>query len=261
MKAAEQGGIPAAFVVNGRQDRLDRPPRGLDEPLAKIVAGDWDATAMAKERLIAKTKERKVNAVRDKIFKVYRTGDFKAASPNTMETTSGDAELTEEFASLKFAALCNSGAIDEGLAIGGKLLEANHDKPQVLNNVFWSVINPTLKTAPDPRVAQLALKAARADELTGGRASPSLTPWPWRFPAPVTSRKPSRPRKKRSNSSKPRSRTGGPSPHVNFITSGWKCFARPPRKRAGGRDVAHSVVEPVTCSGGAGNAPDVARPA
>ena len=32
------------------------------------------------------------------------------------------------------------------------------------------MIGPTLKTAPDPRVAQLALKAARrADELTNGK--------------------------------------------------------------------------------------------
>jgi thiol-disulfide isomerase/thioredoxin len=170
MKAAEEDGIPTAFVVKDGKIAWIGHPMSMDEPLAKIVAGDWDATAMAKERLVAKTKERKVNAVRGKIFKVYRTGDYKAALATIEETTSGDAELAEEFASLKFAALCNSGAIDDGLALGGKLLEANSDKPHVLNNVFWSVIGPTLKTAPDPRVAQLALKAARrADELTNGK--------------------------------------------------------------------------------------------
>jgi thiol-disulfide isomerase/thioredoxin len=155
MKAAEEDGIPTAFVVKDGKIAWIGHPMSMDEPLAKIVAGDWDATAMAKERLVAKTKERKVNAVRGKIFKVYRTGDYKAALATIEETTSGDAELAEEFASLKFAALCNSGAIDDGLALGGKLLEANHDKPQMLNNVFWSVIS---------------LKAARrADELANGK--------------------------------------------------------------------------------------------
>ena len=89
---------PTAFVVKDGKIAWIGHPMSMDEPLAKIVAGDWDATAMAKERLVAKTKERKVNAVRGKIFNVYRTGDYKAALATIEETTSGDAELAEEFA-------------------------------------------------------------------------------------------------------------------------------------------------------------------
>ena len=105
-----------------------------------------------------------------KILQPYRAGDFKATIAAIEEATSGDADLAEQFASVKFAALCKSGEIDKGLALGAKILEANQDKAHVLNNAFWTVVNPKLKTAPDPRIAQLALKGLhRADELTHGK--------------------------------------------------------------------------------------------
>jgi thiol-disulfide isomerase/thioredoxin len=170
LKAAEENGIPTAFVVKDGKIAWIGHPMKLDAPLAEITAGDWNATALAKTRLAEKITERKSSVVREKVFPVYRTGDFKAALAALEETTSGDAELAESFAGLKFDCLCNSGAIDEGLALGAKLLAANMDKPHQLNNDFWAVIDPQLKKAPDPRVAQLALKAARrADELTSGK--------------------------------------------------------------------------------------------
>ena len=170
LKAAEENGIPTAFVVRDGKIAWIGHPMELDAPLAKITAGDWDATALAKERLAEKTKERKATVVRDKVFPVYRTGDHKATLAALEEATSSDTEMAEEFAWLKFTCLCNSGAIDAGLAVGEKLLKAYHDKPHALNNYFWPVINPKLKTEPDSRVAQLALRAARrADELTKGK--------------------------------------------------------------------------------------------
>jgi hypothetical protein len=142
----------------------------LDEPLAKITAGDWDPAAGAKERLAAKIRQRKSSAVWEKILKPYRAQDYKATLTALDEATSGDPDLAEEFAAVKFAALCNGGDVEAGLAVGAKLLKSNHDKPLALNNDFWYVIDPKLKKEPDPRVAELALRAARrADELTKGK--------------------------------------------------------------------------------------------
>ena len=170
LKAAEEKGIPTAFVVKDGKIAWIGHPMNLDEPLAKITSGDWDATAHAKERLVAKTRQRKAALVQQKILQPYRAGDFKATLAAIEEATSGDADLAEQFASVKFAALCKCGEIDQGLAIGAKILETNHDKPHALNNIFWAVVHPKLKTAPDPRIPQLALKAMRrADELTHGK--------------------------------------------------------------------------------------------
>ncbi|HZW30261.1 MAG TPA: redoxin domain-containing protein [Isosphaeraceae bacterium] len=170
MKAAEENGIPTAFVIRDGKIAWIGHPMNLDEPLAKITAGDWDPAARAKERLTEKTRERKASVVWEKILKPYRAQDYKATLAALEEATSGDAELAEEFAWVKFAALCNGGDADAGLAIGEKLLRSNHDKPHALNNYFWNVIDLKLKKEPDPRVAELALRAARrADELTKGK--------------------------------------------------------------------------------------------
>ena len=170
MKAAEENGIPTAFVVRDGKIAWIGHPMELDAPLAKITAGEWDPRAVAQERLKAKVRERKATAVREKVFTPFRAGDYKATVAAIEEATSGDADLAEEFAWLKFAALCNGGDVEAGLALGEKLLETYRDQPHALNNYFWNVIDPRLKTEPDPRVARLALRAARrADELTKGK--------------------------------------------------------------------------------------------
>ena len=141
----------------------------MDEPLAKITAGDWDPATMASKRLVEKTKERKATVVREKVFPLYNARDYKATIAAIDEATTSDPELADEFAWLKFAALCNGGDIEPGLELGAKLLEKNKDNPNALNNYFWNVITPKLKNEPDPRVARLALQAARrAVELTKG---------------------------------------------------------------------------------------------
>ena len=95
MKAAEENGIPTAFVVHDGKIAWIGHPMEMDEPLAKITAGEWDPKALARTRLAAKTKERKVTAVRKKVFTPYRAGDYKATLAAIEEATSGDPELAE----------------------------------------------------------------------------------------------------------------------------------------------------------------------
>jgi thiol-disulfide isomerase/thioredoxin len=167
MKAAEENAIPTAFVVRDERISWIGHPMQMDEALARIVDGDWDARLRAKDRLTAKSRERKAVPVQAKVFKPFRAGDYKATLAAIEEVTSGDPDLVEVFAWVKFAATCNGGDADRGLALGSKLLESNFDEPQVLNNTFSYVIDPELKRDPDPRVAHLALRAVRrAVELT-----------------------------------------------------------------------------------------------
>jgi thiol-disulfide isomerase/thioredoxin len=169
MKAAEENGIPAAFVVRDGKIAWIGHPMDLDAPLAKIVEGTWDPGDLVAKRLAEKTRERKASSVREKVFPIYNAGDYKATVRAIDEATSGDPDLASEFAWLKFASLCNGADVDAGLELGARLFEANIDKPGPLNNYFWNVITPKLKNEPDPRVAALALRAARrAVELTGG---------------------------------------------------------------------------------------------
>jgi thiol-disulfide isomerase/thioredoxin len=161
MRAAEEHGIPTAFVVRDGTIAWIGHPMELDEPLAKINAGNWDPKSQAKERLVAKTKERKATLVREKVFPLYQSGDYKATVTAIEESTTSDPELAEEFAWVKFAALCNGADVERGLELGARLLETYKDDAGALNNYFWNVIDPSLKNDPHPRVARLALQAAR----------------------------------------------------------------------------------------------------
>ena len=169
MKAAEENGLPTAFVVHDKKIAWIGHPMDLDEPLAKIVAGEWDPSEMASKRLVKKTKERKATVVREKVFPLYNACKYRATVAAIVEATRDDSELADTFAWLKFAALCNGGDVEPGLELGARLLEQNKDNPNALNNFFWNVIRPNLEKEPDPRVAQLALRAARrAVELSKG---------------------------------------------------------------------------------------------
>jgi len=170
MKAAEENGIPTAFVVNDGKIAWIGHPSELDEPLAKITSGDWKLGDLAGKRLAAKVVERKMTTIQGRIYTPYWAHDYKATLAAIEECTSGDAELAEKFALTKFASLCNGGDIEPGLKLGNKLFESNNDNANALNNIFWNVIDPRQMIAkPDPRVAQLALRAAlRAVELCHG---------------------------------------------------------------------------------------------
>lgn len=166
MAAAEEHGIPTAFVVQDNKIQWIGHPLRLDDALAKIVARDWNPSELAAQRLVDKAKESKARLVRTKIFTPYRAHDYLGTVAAIDEATKDDPELASQFATLKFVALCNGGNIDAGLALGKELLETYKDKAGQLNALAWDVIEPGLPT-PDPRVVQVALAAARrAVELT-----------------------------------------------------------------------------------------------
>jgi len=169
MKAAEEHGIPTAFVIRDGKIAWIGHPMAMDEPLAKITAGDWDPKAKAAERLVAKAKEKKMMPVRQKVYKPFRDRDYKATLAAIDEITTSDPELTDQFEIVKFTALCQLGETDPALALANKLTETYKDNAGGLNAVAWAIVDPESKQMPDPRLTRLALKAAqRADELSKG---------------------------------------------------------------------------------------------
>jgi thiol-disulfide isomerase/thioredoxin len=171
MKAAEENGIPAAFVIRDGKIAWIGHPMSMDEPLAKITSGEWSTADMAKTRLAEKARERKAMSVQSKIYTPYQSGDYKGTLSAIEEATSSDPELAEQFAPLKLDCLSRTGETDQALKLGHKLLDKYHDQGMALNNVFFPLIAMELKGDPDPRIAKLALEAARrANELTRGKS-------------------------------------------------------------------------------------------
>ncbi|MDR3635447.1 MAG: redoxin family protein [Isosphaeraceae bacterium] len=169
MNAAEEDGIPTAFIVRDGTIAWIGHPMKMDEPLAKITAGDWDPKADAGERLVKKTKEKKIRVIRQKVYKPLRARDYKATLAAIEEVTASEPELAGEFELSRFIALANSGDVDAALPLGTKLVDAHPDDLGILNGVAWGVVDLKLKKDPDPRLIPLALKAARrADKVSKG---------------------------------------------------------------------------------------------
>ncbi len=171
MMAASENGIPAAFIIHDGKIAWIGHPMKMDDPLAKVVAGTWDSKSLAATRLAEKRKEKKMVAVQMKIITPYRSRDYRATLSAIDEVIAADPEMANEpmIGSLRLHSLNATGATDEAIKLGEKLLKSFHDDPMALNNAFYGVIDLGLPRAPDPRMAKLALQATlRADELTKG---------------------------------------------------------------------------------------------
>ena len=166
LKAAVEDGIPTAFVVRHAKIAWIGHPLDLDAPLDRIAAGTWNPSTQIPDRLAMKRRGRRANEIRDQVFPIYNDGHYQDVVTALDQATINDPILADEFAWLRFAALCNGADVAAGLELGTRRLETNYDNAYVLNNDAWNVISPRLRHDPDPRVAQLALRAAqRAVEL------------------------------------------------------------------------------------------------
>ncbi len=128
MVPAGQTGIPAAFIVDqaGKVAWIGHP-MGMDGPLAKIVAKEWNLANEAK---------------------------------NYAESIAGQAKLE------RYNALFAGKKFDQAYALGKELVTgAFKNDSAVLNDLSWRIVDPEAK--PAKQDLDLALAAAtRANELT-----------------------------------------------------------------------------------------------
>jgi thiol-disulfide isomerase/thioredoxin len=169
MQAAGENGIPAAFVVDGTgRVAWIGHPMSMDEPLEKIVKGEYDVDKAASERKAAKGREKKLTAL---IEKLQQTGGPKEATkllPDIEALMSEDAELAQQLAGLKFSLLLAS---DEAKAVAYARELAKGDMAKnamMLNNLAWSLVDPSSDREIGDEAKAAALEIAqRADEATG----------------------------------------------------------------------------------------------
>ncbi len=86
MRAAGEGGIPTAFIVGktGLIEWIGHPLR-LDEPVTKIIAGEWDREAYAAER----SEEKLVRAQMGQIARLMQKNKFDEALAKLDELIAG----------------------------------------------------------------------------------------------------------------------------------------------------------------------------
>jgi thiol-disulfide isomerase/thioredoxin len=175
LTAAEEHGIPTAFIIHDRKIAWIGHPMGMDSPLSRVTSGQFDATAEAKHRLATKLAERKERQLGEKLAGLYRARKYKETVAAIDEAAGEDTQLGERFVSLKLAALCYGGDVEAGLALGQRLLQADANNALKLKNDFRSLNDASSTNSPDLRVNQMAVKAAqRIVELSRERDPMSL---------------------------------------------------------------------------------------
>lgn len=146
MLAAAQPGIPTAFIVDqtGTIAWIGQPHE-MDEPLSKIVAGQWDV----------------------------------AAERSRFEPTQ-QASLGQMRFSMAARKKDAAGMLEHGRA----LLEARGADAGTLNMVAWSIVDPGrgIDFAANPKLAEFALDAAkRANTATGNADAGTLDTLAWAY--------------------------------------------------------------------------------
>lgn len=174
MQAANQGGIPCAFVVN--QDGLVAwigHPMGLDEPLEQITTGKFDIKRAAAdfkkqqdEEAAETAKSKAINEEVSNIVKLIRGGDHDAAMKATDEMVKKHPELAANLAPFVFQTmLTGSKEYEKAYAFAREAAEKYCSKsPEALNAMAWAILDAD---GVDHRDADLALTLAKkAVELT-----------------------------------------------------------------------------------------------
>jgi tetratricopeptide (TPR) repeat protein len=169
MQAAEQRGIPAAFIV-GKDGKIAwiGHPMTMDKPLAEIVAGTFNAKAYAEQQRRASMAEEELGKLGRSINELAGKGDFKGAVAKIDAFKTNDPAIAAQLAAVKVRLMTQydePGAARYVRDLANGMFKSD---PMWLNDTAWGMIGdePMWKN-PDKALA--LQMAQRAVELTQGK--------------------------------------------------------------------------------------------
>ncbi len=166
MKAAEQKGIPTAFIIDKTTHIawIGRP-MDMDKPLEQIEAGKWDIKAARADMDKQQAIEKKMAEVSQK----FRSAGNDPAKRLAVldDAIKSDPDMEPTLANIKFALMLNAQPdAPETIAYAARLTETVFkDDSAQLNSVAWNLVDPA-QPKRGKKLRAVALKAAlRADAL------------------------------------------------------------------------------------------------
>ena len=166
MKAAQQSGIPTAFIV-GRDAIVEwiGHPMSMDEPLAKITAGDWDRQAAIAQF----EKQRKLKQLSRELSVKIRAEEWDHAL-KMLDQLEEESGKSHQLSRMRLYVLQKAGRSEEASKLQADMVEQEWDSPVALNEIARSIV--TSKRQGD---LDLAVKAAqRASELRDHKDAATL---------------------------------------------------------------------------------------
>jgi thiol-disulfide isomerase/thioredoxin len=175
MKASESDGIPTAFIIRDGKVAWIGHPMSMDEPLSKVVSGEFDIQAAASKYREEKAAQAKLRTVVMKLRKLGPAADRKEQLAIIDGAIAEDPKLGRFLGMMKFNLLMQ-GDREAACAFAETVIEkATKDESETLNAIAWAIVDPAAKQKASKSEAKLALKAAvRANDLTNGENGPIL---------------------------------------------------------------------------------------
>ncbi|MCH2213435.1 MAG: redoxin family protein [Fuerstiella sp.] len=160
MTAADQGGIPCAFIVEqtGKVAWIGHP-MNIDEPLASVVNGDFDVAAAAK---IFETEKQLQPALRSRDFE---------RSLEILNTLLESDPSSLQYRMMKMQVLSMLNRPTEMVTLAAGLVKEHAENARLQNHIAWFLCNHEGLT---PEGFELAFQAANtANQITDG-SDPSI---------------------------------------------------------------------------------------
>ncbi len=167
MQAAYQRGIPTAFIV-GKTGAVEwiGHPMTMDEPLAKIVKGDWDVQAFRSEFETRMRPIIEMEAIISSIDKAAEAKDWNAALAGYDRLINRDPNLANLRRAEKFKCMLTQiGDAPQAYTYGRELV-ASFTEPELLNQIAWLVVDDKAVTVRDLKFAMEA--ATKANDVSKG---------------------------------------------------------------------------------------------
>jgi thiol-disulfide isomerase/thioredoxin len=169
MQAADQNGIPTAFVIN-QQGRIAwiGHPMGLNEQiLADILAGRFDITKFAAEYESQQQAQAREMELSKKLSQALKNKDWDAAEAAVAELKKSEPAMGDSLDTVRFSILLGRTNYSEAYKLAESLSDAHPKNAMLQNSLAW-----TIATQPGLEKRDLALAekmAVRANEAAKGK--------------------------------------------------------------------------------------------
>jgi len=169
MRAAEQNGIPTAFVIN-KQGRIAwiGHPMGLNEQILEdILAGRFDIAAFAAEYERQQQVQKQDTELRIKLTKALKNKDWDAAEAAVAEMKKSEPAMGDSLDTVRFSILLGRKNYTDAYKLAESLSDAHPKNAMLQNSLAWTI---AAQPGLEKRDLALAEKAAlRANEATKGK--------------------------------------------------------------------------------------------
>ncbi|MGP0069323.1 MAG: TlpA family protein disulfide reductase [Isosphaeraceae bacterium] len=176
LAAADQNGIPSAFIVNkeGKIAWVGHPME-MDKPLEMIANGKWSIKVAAEEQRRERVLRNPGQKILGKIEDAERSGNVRDLLAVSEELTDPKTETEAKMALRMLAVLITMDQQDKALEFGRKLEKSGMGgDPENFNLIAWAIVDPDLKGKPGAKLIGFAIEMARRADEESGRKNGSI---------------------------------------------------------------------------------------